>query len=56
MGLYTGKRPKFVKQYAAARDEMVRGVKDYMSEVREGSFPEDKAYLYYVRRSINSSS
>ncbi len=25
MGLYTGKRPKFVKQYSRAREEMERG-------------------------------
>ncbi|MGI5875211.1 MAG: 3-methyl-2-oxobutanoate hydroxymethyltransferase [Dethiobacteria bacterium] len=42
MGLYTGKRPKFVKQYANAREEMLKGVKAYMSEVRDGSFPEEK--------------
>lgn len=42
MGLYTGKRPKFVKQYASARDEMLKGVGDYISEVRQGSFPEEK--------------
>jgi 3-methyl-2-oxobutanoate hydroxymethyltransferase len=42
MGLYTGKRPKFVKQYASARDEMLKGVQAYMSEVRDGSFPEEK--------------
>lgn len=42
MGLYTGKRPKFVKQYASTRDEMLKGVGDYISEVRQGSFPEEK--------------
>jgi len=42
MGLYTGKRPKFVKQYADARSEMVRGVEAYVSEIRQGVFPEDK--------------
>ncbi len=42
MGLFTGKRPKFVKQYVDARSEMVKGVKQYMEEVRSGSFPEDK--------------
>ncbi len=39
MGLYTGKRPKFVKQYAEARREMLRGVNNYMDEVRNISFP-----------------
>ena len=39
MGLYTGKRPKFVKQYANARGEMLQGVNNYMAEVRNVSFP-----------------
>lgn len=42
MGLYTGKRPKFVKQYAQARNEMLKGITDYISEVKQGSFPEEK--------------
>lgn len=41
MGLYTGKRPKFVKQYAEARNEMMKGVQAYISEVRQNIFPED---------------
>lgn len=39
MGLYTGKRPKFVKQYADARTEMLEGVNRYMEEVKAASFP-----------------
>lgn len=39
MGLYNGKRPKFVKQYAEAGNEMKRGVKDYIQEVKESAFP-----------------
>ncbi len=42
MGLFTGKRPKFVKQYVDARSEMLKGVKRYLKEVQEGSFPEEK--------------
>jgi len=42
MGLYTGKKAKFVKQYASARDLMFKGVSDYISEVKGGSFPEEK--------------
>ncbi|RJX23896.1 MAG: 3-methyl-2-oxobutanoate hydroxymethyltransferase [Dethiobacter sp.] len=45
MGLYTGKRPKFVKQYAEARNEMVKGIIDYISEVKQGSFPEEKHFF-----------
>ncbi|NLJ56510.1 MAG: 3-methyl-2-oxobutanoate hydroxymethyltransferase [Firmicutes bacterium] len=42
MGLYTGKRPKFVKQYAEARNEMMKGMQAYISEVRQSIFPEEK--------------
>ncbi len=42
MGLYTGKRPKFVKQYSRAREEMERGVQSYIEEVKNGSFPSDE--------------
>ncbi len=42
MGLYTGKRPKFVKQYAPARDVMLKGVHEYISEVKDSSFPEER--------------
>jgi len=42
MGIYAGKRPKFVKQYAAARDDMKKGVEAYISEVRKGTYPEEK--------------
>lgn len=41
MGLYTGKRPKFVKQYAQARNEMMNGIQEYIREVKEERFPED---------------
>ena len=42
MGLYTGKRPKFVKQYARAREEMEKGVQSYIEEVKNGTFPADE--------------
>lgn len=42
MGLFTGKRPKFVKQYVDARSEMVKGVREYMKEVKEGAFPSEE--------------
>lgn len=42
MGLYTGKTPKFVKQYASVREIMLKGVQDYISEVKGSYFPEEK--------------
>jgi 3-methyl-2-oxobutanoate hydroxymethyltransferase len=42
MGLYTGHRPRFVKQYARARDAMLNGVAAYIKEVKEGVFPAEE--------------
>jgi 3-methyl-2-oxobutanoate hydroxymethyltransferase len=42
MGLYTGRRPKFVKQYAPARETMLKGVSGYISELKDGSFPAEQ--------------
>lgn len=42
MGLFTGKRPKFVKQYVDAREEMMRGIKEYIAEVKNVAFPEER--------------
>ncbi len=42
MGLYTGKRPRFVKQFAQARAEMEKGVEDFIQEVKEGKFPAEE--------------
>ncbi len=39
MGLYSGKRPKFVKQYANAREEMEKGVQAFVDEIKNGKFP-----------------
>jgi 3-methyl-2-oxobutanoate hydroxymethyltransferase len=42
MGLYTGRRPKFVKEYASAREAMLKGVHEYISELKEGAFPTEE--------------
>ncbi len=42
MGLYTGRRPKFVKQYASARETISKGVSEYISELKDGSFPAEQ--------------
>ncbi len=42
LGLRTGRMPKFVKQFADLRSAMEQGVKDYVREVAEGSFPADE--------------
>ena len=42
MGIFSGKTPKFVKQYASVREIMLKGVQDYISEVKGCYFPEEK--------------
>ncbi|HHX86935.1 MAG TPA: 3-methyl-2-oxobutanoate hydroxymethyltransferase, partial [Firmicutes bacterium] len=39
MGLYTGHRPKFVREYARARQVMLEGASTYIKEVQQGTFP-----------------
>ena len=39
LGITSGRAPKFVKRYAEVRDAMVGGVRQYVEEVRSGSFP-----------------
>ncbi len=41
IGLFSGKRPKFVKQYIDAREFMQNGVKEYIQEIREKTFPDE---------------
>jgi len=45
LGLYEDFVPKFVKQYAHLRDQIVRAVQDFRKEVKEGSFP-DKEHSF----------
>ena len=39
VGLYDGHVPKFVKQYASMKAEMIEAVKQYAADVRERKFP-----------------
>ncbi|MEK7017339.1 MULTISPECIES: 3-methyl-2-oxobutanoate hydroxymethyltransferase [Bacillus] len=34
--------PKFVKQYTSVQEEIVRGISQYVTEVKTGQFPEEK--------------
>ena len=34
--------PKFVKQYTFVQEEIVRGISQYVTEVKTGQFPEEK--------------
>ena len=42
LGLYEGHAPRFVKQYADLAPAIGAAVEQYASEVRDGSFPEEK--------------
>ena len=39
LGIHEGRKPKFVKEYAAIGEAMVEGVAAYANEVRERTFP-----------------
>jgi 3-methyl-2-oxobutanoate hydroxymethyltransferase len=42
LGLYEGRSPRFVKQYADLATEIVRAVSAYVEDVRERRFPEEQ--------------
>lgn len=42
LGMYSDLTPKFVKQYRNIGDDIRAGVKEYVQEVKNGMFPEDK--------------
>jgi 3-methyl-2-oxobutanoate hydroxymethyltransferase len=42
LGLYDGRAPRFVKQYADLASEIERAVSAYVADVRERRFPEEQ--------------
>lgn len=42
VGIIVGFAPKFVKRYANVRDIIIDAVKQFMQDVRDGSFPDDE--------------
>ena len=42
LGLYEGRTPLFVKQYADLRGEIARALEAYAADVRSGAFPEER--------------
>jgi len=42
LGLYDGRTPRFVKQYADLNAEIARALEAYAADVRSGAFPEER--------------
>ena len=42
LGLYEGRTPRFVKQYADLKAEIARALEAYAADVRSGAFPEER--------------
>jgi 3-methyl-2-oxobutanoate hydroxymethyltransferase len=42
LGLYEGRAPRFVKQYASLGAEIRRALEAYVADVRSGAFPEER--------------
>jgi 3-methyl-2-oxobutanoate hydroxymethyltransferase len=42
LGLYEGRAPRFVKQYAGLAGEIRRALEAFVAEVRSGAFPEER--------------
>lgn len=51
LGVFTDFKPKFTKRYTNLTEVAVKGLKDYVKEVKDGQFPDD-AHSYSVDESI----
>ncbi|GAC1428257.1 MAG: 3-methyl-2-oxobutanoate hydroxymethyltransferase [Thermoanaerobaculia bacterium] len=47
LGLYDGHTPKFVRKYAHLADDMKTALEHFLSDVREGKFPDEKAESFH---------
>jgi 3-methyl-2-oxobutanoate hydroxymethyltransferase len=47
LGVFSDFKPKFTKRYANLTEVAVKGIKEYISEVKSGSFP-DNDHSYSV--------
>jgi len=50
LGVFTDFKPKFTKRYAKLTEVALAGIKEYVKEVKEGSFPDDE-HSYGVNES-----
>ena len=51
LGMFQAFTPKFVKKYANVAEVMVNAMKEYVSDVKESKFPEDK-HVYHIQDSV----
>ena len=51
LGMFQAFTPKFVKKYANVAEVMVNAMKEYVSDVKESKFPEDK-HVYHIQDSL----
>jgi 3-methyl-2-oxobutanoate hydroxymethyltransferase len=47
LGLYEGHTPKFVRKYAHLADDMKVALTNFLSDVREGKFPDEKTESFH---------
>jgi 3-methyl-2-oxobutanoate hydroxymethyltransferase len=47
LGLYEGHTPKFVRKYAHLADDMKAALTHFLSDVREGKFPDEKTESFH---------
>jgi len=52
MGMYNGFKPKFVKQYAQIRQEMIQGLNQFHTETISGEFPSEE-YCFNKEVTLN---
>ncbi len=48
IGQFQAFTPKFVKKYCNVAEIIVQGMKDYVSEVKSGAFPDEDKYCYHM--------
>ncbi|HEV8659682.1 MAG TPA: 3-methyl-2-oxobutanoate hydroxymethyltransferase [Thermoanaerobaculia bacterium] len=48
LGLYEGHTPKFVRKYAHIADDMKAALTNFLSDVREGKFPDEKTESFHA--------
>ena len=48
IGQFQAFTPKFVKKYCNVAEVIVNGMKDYVAEVKNGTFPDEDQYCYHM--------